>query len=145
MSEITELRRAVEVAEITDDLCVTVGATEKAQKKVDELTKSDLEGKTFKATLNRVRVRMVKQDNVTKGGILLTDTTANREKMACDAGVVMDMGADAYADYADNRIKVGSVVLFAKYAGAIVPGTEDRERIINDTDVYGLADEVTNG
>jgi len=110
-----------------------------------DLTKADLEGKTFRATLNRVHVRMVKMDDMTKGGIALPPGVANKEKMACDAGVVMDMGADAYADYADNRIKVGSVVLFAKYAGAIVPGTEDRERIINDTDVYGLADEVTNG
>ena len=84
-------------------------------------------------------------DEMTKGGIALPPGVANKEKMACDAGTVLDMGADAYADYADNRIKVGSVVLFAKYAGAIVPGTEDRERIINDTDVYGLADEVTNG
>ena len=110
-----------------------------------EITKAELEGKTFRATLNRVHVRMVKMDEMTKGGIALPPGVANKEKMACDAGTVLEMGADAYADYADNRIKVGSVVLFAKYAGAIVPGTEDRERIINDTDVYGLADEVTNG
>ena len=110
-----------------------------------ELTKADLEGKTFKATLNRVRVRMVKQDNYSKGGIELPASVANKEKMACDAGTILDMGADAFSDYRDDRIKVGSIVLFAKYAGAIVPGTDDRERIINDVDIYGLADEVTNG
>lgn len=112
---------------------------------MSELTKTQLEGMTFKAALNRVRVRMVKTENVTKGGIVLTEATANKEKMGCDAGVVLDMGEDAYSEYNDKRIKVGSVVLFARYAGAIVPGTEDRERILNDTDIYGIADEVTNG
>lgn len=109
---------------------------------MSDITKAQLEGKAFKATLNRVRVRMVKMDDMTKGGIVLPPGVANKEKMACDAGTVLDMGDDAYSEYADKRIKVGSVVLFAKYAGAIVPGTEDRERIINDTDVYGIADEV---
>lgn len=109
---------------------------------MSEVTKAQLEGKTFKATLNRVRVRMVKMDDMTKGGIALPPGVANKEKMACDAGTVLDMGDDAYSEYADKRVKVGSVVLFAKYAGAIVPGTDDRERIINDTDVYGIADEV---
>lgn len=112
---------------------------------MSDLTKADLEGKTFKATHNRVRVRVVKNDNVTKGGILLTEATANKEKMACDAGVVLDCGPDAFSDYKEDRIKVGSVVLFARYAGSIIPGTEDRERIINDVDIYGLADEVTHG
>ena len=110
-----------------------------------ELTKAELEGMTFKSALNRVRVRMVKTDNVTKGGILLTEATANKEKMGCDAGVVLDMGEDAYSEYRDKRIKPGAVVLFARYAGAIVPGTEDRERILNDTDIYGIADGVTYG
>lgn len=107
-----------------------------------ELTKAQLEGMRFVATLNRVHVRMVKTDNTTKGGIMLPDVVANKEKMACDAGVVLDMGEDAFAEYADKRVKVGSVVLFAKYAGAIVPGTEDRERIINDTDIYSIAEVV---
>ena len=110
---------------------------------MSDITKAQLEGKTFAATLNRVRVRMVKMDDMTKGGIALPPGVATKEKMACDAGTVLDMGPDAYGEYKDDRIKVGSVVLFAKYAGAIVPGTDERERIINDTDVYGLADEVT--
>ncbi len=112
---------------------------------MSELTKADLDGKRFAATLNRIHVRMVHNDNKTKGGILLTDATANKEKMACDAGTVIDIGPDAYAEYHDKRIKPGAVVLFARYAGSIVPGTDDRERIINDTDVYGIAEEVASG
>ncbi len=110
-----------------------------------EITKAELEGMTFKSVLNRVRVRMVKTDDMTKGGIALPPSVANKEKMGCDAGEVLDMGEDAYSEYADKRIKVGSIVLFARYAGAIIPGTEDRERILNDTDIYGIADEVANG
>jgi len=104
-----------------------------------ELTKAMLESLPFTATLNRIHVRMVKTDNMTKGGIALPDNYANKEKMACDAGEVIDIGPDAYAEYADKRIKPGAIVLFAKYAGSFVPGTEERERIINDTDVYGIA------
>ena len=107
---------------------------------MSELTRADLESRRYKATLNRVHVRMVKTEAVSKGGILLTDAHTQKEKMACDAGTIMDMGPDAFSEYRDDRIAVGSIVLFARYAGAIVPGTEDRERIINDVDVYGLAE-----
>lgn len=104
-----------------------------------DITKSQLDDMTFSATLNRVRVRMVKTEGMTKGGIALPDGYANKEKMACDAGVVIDVGPDAYAEYADKRIVPGAVVLFAKYAGAIVPGSGETERIINDTDIYGVS------
>ena len=108
---------------------------------MSELTRADIELRKYKATLNRVHVRMAKTESVSKGGIQLPENYAHKEKMACDAGTIVDMGPDAFSEYQDNRIKVGSVVLFAKYAGAIVPGSEERERIINDVDIYGLAEE----
>lgn len=101
-------------------------------------TLAEIEAMDFEASLNRIHVRVVEVEKKTAAGIILAEKTVEKEQNAVSAGVVMDVGADAYSEYADKRIKPGSVVLFAKYAGAKLPG-KDMERIINDTDVFGVA------
>lgn len=101
-------------------------------------TWDEVESMTFNASLNRIRVRVVAVEEKTTGGIILSKKEVDKEQNAVSVGVVLDMGDDAYVEYADKRIKPGSVVLFARYAGAKTPGN-GFERIINDTDVYGVA------
>lgn len=103
-----------------------------------ELSKHDLPNYDFSAFLNRVKVRMMKVEEKTAGGLYIPEAMKEKEQKGADAGIVLDIGADAYVEYRDQRLKVGDVVLYARYAGSVVPGTDDRERIINDTDIYAI-------
>lgn len=106
---------------------------------IPELTQADIPSYDFGAFLNRVRVKVVKVENVSKGGIITSVAKdQRREQMAADVGVVQDFGPDACADYLDKRLTKGAVVLFAQYAGKVCPETDGEYRIINDTDIIAI-------
>lgn len=78
----------------------------------------------------------------TKGGIVLSDQTRQREQSATVCGYVLSVGPLAYAD--ENKFptgpwcKKGDWIVFGRYAGARLPIDEGEIRIINDDEVLAL-------
>ena len=78
----------------------------------------------------------------TKGGIVLSDQTRQREQSATVCGYVLAVGPLAYAD--ENKFptgpwcKKGDWIVFGRYAGARLPIDEGEIRIINDDEVLAL-------
>lgn len=77
-------------------------------------------------------------------GFTMAEQTSEREQMAQVRATVKAIGGNAFEDWRDERLpQVGDKVLIAKYAGVVVPGTEDDSqplRIINDKDCCALID-----
>ena len=77
-----------------------------------------------------------------KGGIILPDTTKERDQHAQMEGVIVATSplAFSYDNWKDGSPpKVGDSVLFAKYSGALVTGKDGKDyRIVNDKDVAAV-------
>jgi chaperonin GroES len=74
----------------------------------------------------------------TEGGILLTEETVERERLAAVVGYVLKVGEDAYSDksrFQKPWCKEGDWVLFGRYAGAKIPLDGGEVRILNDDEV----------
>lgn len=75
----------------------------------------------------------------TESGILLVDKITDREKMAQVKGKLIAVGGNAFEDWNDPVPKVGDSVYYAKYAGLIVKGKDDKEyRLANDKDITAV-------
>ena len=76
----------------------------------------------------------------TKGGILFSQETLDKARIATTCGYVLKMGDLAYADkdkFNKPWCKVGDWVMFARYAGARLPIEGGEVRILNDDEVLG--------
>ncbi len=73
---------------------------------------------------NRVLVKQLSTEEVTKSGIILPDTT-DKEKKAQGKIVALGSGEDV----AELGLKVGDTVVFGKYAGEEVEVEENGEKV----------------
>lgn len=74
----------------------------------------------------------------TDGGIILTEETVERERLAAVVGYVLKVGEDAYSDksrFKSPWCKEGDWVLFGRYAGAKIPIEGGEVRILNDDEI----------
>jgi co-chaperonin GroES (HSP10) len=79
--------------------------------------------------------------NAHKAGLILEFAEREREQAAIDTGVVVDFGTTVFKDFnADNPLKVGDRVVYAKYGGKSVTHPEDKVRyvLLNDEDVIAI-------
>ena len=80
-----------------------------------------------------------KMKETTKGGIVLAETTLERQQVASQCGLVLKMGPDCYKDkerYAEGPwCKVGDWVVFARYAGSRMKIEGGEIRLLNDDEV----------
>ena len=79
----------------------------------------------------------------TAGGIILLDKTAETEALASQKGrlVALSPHAFSYAEWPEGARKpeVGDAVLFAKYAGGLIDGSDKREyRVLKDKDIIAV-------
>lgn len=75
----------------------------------------------------------------TESGIILTDKVTDREKMAQVRGKLIAVGGNAFEDWNEPIPKVGDTVSYAKYAGLIVEGSDEKEyRLANDKDITAI-------
>lgn len=75
----------------------------------------------------------------TESGIILTDKVTDREKMAQVRGKLIAIGGNAFEDWQEPIPKVGDTVSYAKYAGLIVEGIDEKEyRLANDKDITAI-------
>nr|ASN63148.1 co-chaperonin GroES [uncultured virus] len=76
----------------------------------------------------------------TRGGILFSQETLDRARIATTCGYVLKIGDLAYKDkdkYNEPWCKKGDWVIFARYAGSRLPIEGGEVRILNDDEVLG--------
>jgi co-chaperonin GroES (HSP10) len=99
----------------------------------------------LRATGFTVLVALADPEKITKGGIILTEQTVERESMKTARGRVVSVSPAAfdYADFAGQHAKLGDIVAFAQYAGIIVKGDDGRDyRLLQDKEVWGIIEEA---
>ena len=76
----------------------------------------------------------------TKGGILFSQETLDKARIATTCGYVLKMGDLAYKDtekFGKPWCKKGDWVIFARYAGSRLPIEGGEVRLLNDDEVLG--------
>ena len=76
----------------------------------------------------------------TKGGILFSQETLDKARIATTCGYVLKMGDLAYQDkdkFKNPWCKKGDWVIFARYAGSRLPIEGGEVRLLNDDEVLG--------
>ena len=90
---------------------------------------------------DRVVVKPLEREEVTKSGIVLPDTAKEKpqqgEVLAVGPGRVLDTGERVVPD-----VKQGERVLFAKYSGTEFKHEDDELLILSEKDVLGI---LSNG
>ena len=87
----------------------------------------------------RILVLPFQPKRVTKGGVHIGDTAAERQHVATVCGLVLDMGPDCYRDKEryprGSWCKKGDWVMFARYAGSRFKIEGGEVRILNEDEV----------
>ena len=102
------------------------------------------EPKLPKPTGWRILVLPFKMKETTKGGIVLAETTLERQQVASQVGLVMAMGPQCYKDkerYPEGPwCKEKAWVMFARYAGSRIKIDGGEMRLLNDDEVLATID-----
>ena len=102
------------------------------------------EPKLPKPTGWRLLVLPFKMKEKTKGGIVLAETTLERQQVASQVGLVMAMGPQCYKDkerYPEGPwCKEKDWVMFARYAGSRIKIDGGEIRLLNDDEVLATID-----
>ena len=87
----------------------------------------------------RIIVLPFKMDEKTAGGVLMTETTLERQQVASQCGLVLKMGPQCYNDkerYPEGPwCKVNDWVGFARYAGSRINIEGGEIRLLNDDEI----------
>ena len=90
----------------------------------------------------RILVLPFQPKRVTKGGVHIADTAAERQHLATVCGLVLEMGPDCYRDkerYPQGPwCKKGEWVMFARYAGSRFKIEGGEIRILNEDEILGI-------
>ncbi len=88
---------------------------------------------------DRVVVKALARESVTKSGIVLPDTATEKpqegEILAVGPGKVLDNGKRTTLE-----VKVGQKVLFAKYSGSEVKMDGEEYLILRESDIMGIVE-----
>ena len=87
----------------------------------------------------RIVVLPFKMDEKTKGGVVLAESTIERQQVASQCGLVLAMGPQCYKDterYPTGPwCKVNDWVVFARYAGSRIQIEGGEIRLLNDDEI----------
>jgi len=83
----------------------------------------------------KVLIKPDPAEQVTQGGIIIPDTLRDRNQIAQDRGVLVEVGGNAFEDFKGVQPEIGDVVLFSKYAGYTLRQNREEYRVCNDKDV----------
>ena len=113
-------------------------------KKSEDKSEKQEEAKLPKPTGWRLLVLPFKMKEKTKGGLVLAETTLERQQVASQVGLVLAMGPQCYKDkerYPEGPwCKVNDWVMFARYAGSRVKIEGGEIRMLNDDEVLATID-----
>jgi co-chaperonin GroES (HSP10) len=85
-------------------------------------------------------VEVPKLSKKSKGGIILSEDTLNRETQALNVGKIKSMGEHCFSNY-QIKPNVGDLVFFIAYAGDRIPTTKDHNiRLIYDEHCRGIVE-----
>ena len=102
------------------------------------------EAKIPKPTGWRLLVLPFKMKEKTKGGLVLAESTLEKQQVASQCGLVLAMGPDCYRDkerYPDGPwCKVNDWIMFARYAGSRIKIDGGEIRLLNDDEVLATID-----
>lgn len=94
-------------------------------------------------TFDKVLVRTVEIEEKTSGGLVIPMTTKDKEDQAQVHGILMAMGPVAAVSPEMDGVKIGDMIIHAKYAGLMYRGKDKTVyRIMRASDVVGRTDEV---
>ena len=88
---------------------------------------------------DRLVVKPLEQEEKTPSGIILPETAKEKPQ----EGEVLAVGPGRYGDDDERlpmEVKVGDIVLFAKYAGTEVKMNDTKLLILKETDVLAIVD-----
>ena len=92
----------------------------------------------------RILVLPFKMNEKTKGGVIMNESTLERQQVASQCGNVLAMGSECYKDkerYPTGPwCKVGDWVVFARYAGSRIQIDGGEVRLLNDDEVLATID-----
>ena len=112
-------------------------------KKQEDLSKKESQ-KLPKPTGWRLLVLPFKMKEKTKGGLVLAETTLEKQQVASQVGLVMAMGPQCYKDkerYPEGPwCKVKDWIMFARYAGSRIKIDGGEMRLLNDDEVLATID-----
>ena len=115
-----------------------------AEKKPEQDLSKKESSKLPEPTGWRLLVLPFKMKEKTKGGLVLAETTLEKQQVASQVGLVMAMGPDCYKDkerYPDGPwCKVKDWVMFARYAGSRIKIDGGEIRLLNDDEVLATID-----
>ena len=87
----------------------------------------------------RIIVLPFKMNDKTKGGVLMTESTLERQQIGSQCGLVLAMGPQCYKDkerYPEGPwCKVGDWVIFARYAGSRIQIEGGEIRLLNEDEI----------
>ena len=91
----------------------------------------------IKPLADRLVVRPIEREEITKGGIVLPDTVKEKpqegEVLAVGPGRLSDDGKRIAMD-----IKVGEIVLYAKYGGTEIKLDDEELMILRESDILAI-------
>lgn len=91
-------------------------------------------------TLHRILIKPDTLEEKTDSGIIIKYD--KREEAAVETGTVIKIGSTAFKEFgttaADEGVKEGSRISFAKYSGKTIHKDDVRYLIINDEDIVGV-------
>jgi len=88
---------------------------------------------------DRVVVKPIEQDEMTTGGIMLPDTAKEKPQK----GEILAVGPGARDDDGERiemDVKVGDVVLYAKYAGTEIKLDGGKVLILRESDILAIVE-----
>ncbi len=83
---------------------------------------------------DRLVVKPIEQEDVTRGGILLPDTAKEKPQ----EGKVLAVGPGRLSDEGNRlpmEVKVGDIVVYAKYGGTEIKVEEEELMILRESDI----------
>jgi len=85
-----------------------------------------------------VLVRPYQVEEKTSGGLILPSSVQQKDQLAEQRAVVIDIGPSAWESESEPRAAVGDKILFSKWAGYQFVGPFDGQvyRVVNDSDVF---------
>ena len=92
----------------------------------------------------RILVLPFKMNETTKGGVIMNESTLERQQVASQCGNVLAMGPQCYQDkerYPEGPwCKVGDWVVFARYSGSRINIEGGEVRMLNDDEVLATVE-----
>ena len=96
----------------------------------------------------RIIVLPFKMNDKTKGGVLMTESTLERQQIGSQCGLVLAMGPQCYKDterYPTGPwCKVNDWVVFARYAGSRIQIEGGEIRLLNDDEILATVKDPTD-